>query len=325
MQLNLDELLSDYPTLLVLNTDEVEFLSPDSSPYDLRRYRFGYSLALNCSWNKSLERLARKYPLTEIIAGPHGLTDLSFLHRLKHIRRLMLRADRGTDLRPVESLKNLVVLRLYSAWEPASVLNLCALPELRACAMDWWPQWSSVLRCGRLQFLRVWNARKVPHWDLKGLSELQELELLRCHGTRTVELAPQTRLASLAIRRCRCFESVSPPACLRGLKYLWLEGQHRLDIKTIARFKDLVRLWLDAQGKVPSLAFLKPLKKLKRLEFEYSTNILDGDLEFLTSLPNLERVNYHERRHYRPAKRVVQAAIERRTASTSPAHCVSVS
>src|SRR5262249_52476741 len=119
-----------------------------------------------------------------------------------------------------------------------------------------------------------------PISSLEGLGALAKLRSLRLGDLRKLKslegIQNLTELKSLEINTCRAIESIDQ----------------------LSQLTNLEELYLNNLGKIRSLKPLIPLKRLMRFTFSESTEILDGDLSPLLSLPNLGLVSFQNRKHY---------------------------
>ena len=68
-------------------------------------------------------------------------------------------------------------------------------------------------------------------------------------------------------------------------------------------------------GKIPSLEFLRNMRALEIFMPADSTTIEDGDMSILLELPALRQALYTERRHYKPRRDVIKAALDERASA----------
>lgn len=226
-------------------------------------------------------------------------SDIEFLRDLPFLEAVEVANWRINDIRPVNDLHKLRYLGISTYCK--TELNFSNWPDLEECSLDAWrPKASSLFghRGIKCLFINKWNHGK----DLTGFSGMTQLESLRLYsptrletlcgieslaGLKRLEIALATRLASL-----------SGIEKLLHLKHLEVNTCRKIrDIAPIAALR-LKEFFLLNCGDIDTIKLLAGQKDLEKFLFYQSTNVLDGDLSVLTTLPNLKDVAFQERRHY---------------------------
>ena len=97
-----------------------------------------------------------------------------------------------------------------------------------------------------------------------------------------------------------------------GLRLLELIGSPSTrGLELIGGCTELEELTLSGCGPIPSIGWVRDLRRLRRFELLGATPVVDGDLTPLTELPALEQVTMQPRPHYRPTVAEVRASLRR--------------
>ena len=270
--------------------------------YELESGRYGPRMVLLGPWDDALYEDIQERGIVELYlnhAKGWKRSDLGFLENLTFLKWLNILDWMIEDLTPVLCLSNLRFLHLATSCK--TKINFGVFPKLEACALKWRPQFKSIFECGNLKelalseykgkdshvFSNLTNLRSLyigqgPLPDIEGLAPLQEL----------------TRLQLIALRKLTGLHGLQE---LVGLKDLRISGCRNMrQIDEISALKKLEILNLADNNIIESIKPLLGLKNLKKVHIYGSTNIEDGDLSPLTTLPRLElkKVGFQNRRHY---------------------------
>jgi hypothetical protein len=164
--------------------------------------------------------------------------------------------------------------------------------------MQWNPALESVLRCKSLWELDISDMKKVPILDISELTQLRRFWVTRASGLKGIIFPEENRLTDVALRKIASLQTVHSWTYAESLTRLRLTQCHRLDVSTVAGARNLKELDLSNMATINSLKFIEDLKLLERLGLSGSTQIEDGDLIFLTTLPNLRSATFPPKRHY---------------------------
>lgn len=226
---------------------------------------------------------------------PDGLAFVSDVPGLRHLILIDLQER---DVSSVQNLTRLESLKL-SAYA-TSDFDFARLPELRKAFVEWRKQYRNLSACrkledlylnrylekdlgalrplARLGKLSIGDSRTFS--GLEGVEEMKALSYLGLFGLPKLrDLGPLERLASslevLNVKQCRYLASLEP----------------------VAKLSRLRKLTLEDCGKVASLRPVAGLPTLEVVYFYGDTDVVDGDLEFLRTMP-LKAVAFKNRRHY---------------------------
>jgi uncharacterized protein DUF4375 len=267
------------------------------------------------------------------------LKDISAIGRLGGLRSVSLR--QGVEQIDFSALPHLHTVRVWG--EVKSLASLRACPSLTALSLG---------GCGltdleALQGLRGLLDLEILETPLRALTGLAELPALRrlvlsqvplgsvdglqvARALSTLVLVSLRRLTSIASLRdlpeletltidgSRKIADLSALGGLKSVRELRLIGLPLPSVEFLSRLTRLRVLGLESVGKVASLHFLRALPELEGLALTERTVVTDGDMSILLELPALKRVQYTERRHYRPSREDIRKVLNTRADSVEP-------
>jgi hypothetical protein len=221
-----------------------------------------------------------------------------FLREVPWLRGLVLIAGTIEDLSPVSELLDLERLKL--SCHSRRSLDFSGLKRLQSCSINWLPGGESVFRCEGLESLYLDGVKGA---QLAGISELKSLKKLTIANSNLNSLAVLDglcQLEKLELLNCRKLTLLDGLECFQRIKWLSIDGSKPIqDFRAVSELPDLEVLNLSGSGKIKSLAFLRPLKKLRAFSFAGSTtSVEDGDLSPLEDLPELSMLMFGPRKHY---------------------------
>jgi Leucine-rich repeat (LRR) protein len=227
---------------------------------------------------------------------------LPFLREVPALKHLILIDLQEQNVQVIEELTGLVSLTL-SAYA-TSPLDFGRLTALRKSFVEWRRQYRNISACTSLEELylnRYWEK------DLAALRPLQKLSKLTVGDSAALALLEgiedMSQLRSLGLRGLPKLRELTPirhvAATLEDLNMK--QCRYLRSLEPLSSLSNLRRLILEDCGKVPSLRPISQLPALRVLYFYGDTNVLDGELDFLRTLP-LEDVAFKNRRHY-PVRR----------------------
>lgn len=108
-----------------------------------------------------------------------------------------------------------------------------------------------------------------------------------------------TRLRFLGIYVARRLTTLEGVEALTHLTNLEVNDCRRVnDVSPIANLRRLTELHLCNDGDIKTIKPLLEIRNLEKFLFYESTNVLDGDLSPLKTLPKLQAIAFMERTHY---------------------------
>jgi Leucine-rich repeat (LRR) protein len=223
---------------------------------------------------------------------------LPFLREVPGLKHLILIDLHEQDVHLIEELHGLEGLKL-SAYA-ASPLDFARLTALRKAFIEWRRQYRNISACTNLEELylnRYWEKDLAALLPLQKVSKLtvgDSPALLRLDGVEEM-----SQLRSLSLRGLPKLRELSPirPLAATLEELNMKQCRYLRSLEPLSGLSNLRRLSLEDCGKVPSLRPISQLRALRVLYFSGDTNVLDGDLDFLRTLP-LQDVAFKNRRHY---------------------------
>lgn len=268
---------------------------------------FGLRLALQDSWSDDVAHYMRSHSIRELRLNFNHVKNisvgsLSFLNTLPDLEGLVLLDHSIQDLSPVNQLVSLRSLSLgYGVKTLRNSVLLASLTKLeRLYLSEQIPNEEDVFSCTSLRRLSMTKfpakGGSTPFSNLinldslslsaSGLSEIRSFATLK--NLEEIDMALMKHLSSL--------EGIEQLTKLRRVK---LEDCPNVgSIEQLASLCELEFLWLYDCGDIESLSSLRSLKNLREINIGGNTNIVDGDVAVLKSLPHLERVGVVHRKHY---------------------------
>ncbi|WP_315098300.1 hypothetical protein [uncultured Cellulomonas sp.] len=189
----------------------------------------------------------------------------------------------GIDIRRLRDVRHLAL-----EWEAVSRTGLPPGPALESLTLLGYDAKELPDLGGRLRSLALYGAKNLV--DLEGLRAMDNL--------RELEINDARRLTDIdALAALRDLVRFEADGCT---------GIHELEVLRDAR--NLRRLRLADCGGIASLAPIRGHNQLQALLAWGTTNIEDGDLTPLLSLPRLSELALKSRRHYSPSVSSIERA-----------------
>jgi hypothetical protein len=212
--------------------------------------------------------------------------DLSFLRGLPECKSLTIGFQKPVNLSVLAGNPNIESLQLdyVGSVEPGE-FDLTSLPNLKQCQVTMHRNFMSVLKCPQLISLGLFNGKYDGILDLESLPNLEEFICANVGKVRGVVFNSKVRLRALNLSRLKLFETIQPiHSVTEDLRVVTLDKTPKLNIEWLAHANNAECIALRV-GAIPSLAFLKGLKKLQVLDL-FGSKVLDRDLSFRDSLKN---------------------------------------
>lgn len=163
--------------------------------------------------------------------------------------------------------------------------------------------------------------RRCSSFHISHSSTLKGVDLRELRCLNSLHLRCNAKLESVAVdsgTELSGLESLSnPKLCfvdgISEINYkttVWLGKSRRFNLDTLP--KHIIRLDLASMGKIPNLAFLRRYQDLEALAIFGTTDISDGDLSILLSMPKLRSVSLQNRKHYSHTQSDIRTALNRR-------------
>ncbi|MBI3946073.1 MAG: leucine-rich repeat domain-containing protein [Armatimonadetes bacterium] len=227
-----------------------------------------------------------------------GIADLSFLKGFPRLLYLEVVNQERVDTRQLDGLTNLRGLRLES---PGAGIDFARFPLLEVFVGDWRPDNRNIHRSRELRQIRAWHfrPRSLDLADLAGATRLEWLELTQ---TNIASLSGVETLADLRYLHVSYAPQLQALDALAaghsGIRELGLGNARRVpSYLPIASLGHLRRLQLSSCAPMPDLKWTRGMDSLDFFSF-VQTDVQDGDLSPLLSLPRLAYVGTMDKRHY---------------------------
>ena len=217
-------------------------------------------------------------------AGDRGIHHLEGIQHLKNLRTLNLIDNRIQDVTPLENLTKMQELNLrnneITNLEDINLVVLKDLPELKVLSLR-----HNVVRHEDSSQTRITNISV-----LKDFHQLESLELRDNHIKDITPLQDLTQLKVLDISQNPLKEGdISPLKDLVGLLHLNIRETGVKDLSPLENMIHIEYLNIHSNHEITCL---KPVGTLKNLRSLIMRNVCTGgDLEFLTELTGLTRLN----------------------------------
>ena len=224
--------------------------------------------------------------------------DYSFLRNLKSIERLGILDAPSTGLEAIEEMESLVDLSISTYHK--SKIDFTKLPKLKYCSLDWYKGTESILDVASLTHLYIDEFKTK---DFSKLANLKSLEFLAIKNSNIEDigcLSGLINLKKLELINCKKLTDFMPITQLKNLEWLSIDGTKEVgNIEFVRNMTSLKILDVSDTNNISTIEPLKDLIGLKAVAFVGNkTTIVDGDLSYLTKLPNLALLWLAPRKHY---------------------------
>ncbi len=272
------------------------------NPYHDNLSQLRKGLLIKGPWRESYARYVEKNSIKALYfnsaRGWRG-EDFSFLSELNGIEEISIICSKISNLSSIERIKSLQEISLNGI--VTEDVKLCSLPRLKKCYLYWWTGAKSVLESVSLESAYFDKLR------LKAYDELAELRSVR-HLTIANSSMPDIewlnrftgQLEELHLLNCKKLECFSALSTQTNLKRLTISGSKFLGkIDFVSALRNLEVLDLSDSGPIKDIRAIVELKELKAFALAGSNSeIENGDLSALSSLPKLAMVMLAPRKHY---------------------------
>lgn len=287
---------------------DVDRNDPGPDHPDWRGERDRKRMTIKGLWDDSLLKVIAAEKITalqfNLSLGWRG-NDFTFLRSLVGAGIEQLQILNGTSA-GLETIGELVELRYLSLQvHTGSTIEFSRLDRLEYVATNWWPGVNNIFDKEGLTSLSLFDLRLRKIDRLASLPTLKRIDIRNASIQDIDFLRTGSRVEVLWLRDCRGIGVFEPLFEMRSLLRLILEGCRKLhDLGFVRHLPELEHFDFSACGPIPTLKPVCAVKTLKALSFYGSTDILDGDLSCLMTLPKLAMLGFKPRKHYthRPTK-----------------------
>lgn len=271
-----------------------------SAPFILEHGTYGPRVTLTGPWTPAITDYMQRNNVLELYLN-HALgwsgTSLSFLSTLPDLVAFGILDFTIKDVAPIHYLTALRSLEVSTYC--STVIDFHQFSELESCIFYWRAGSESLFERATMRRLFLNRYSGVSSQPIADLAALEELSIANSAIVEARHLAVLSRLRFLGLYNLKRLSSLLGLQELVKLEALEVNGCKA--IKRIDELSPLVhlrRLQLNDDGPIASLAPLRSAVSLEDVLFYESTNIVDGDLTPLTSLPRLRHISFQNRRHY---------------------------
>ena len=205
------------------------------------------------------------------------------------------------------SLKELEVLHLTESL-PRDSIDYSFFNKLRECELYSGSQEGSVgldqgnktiFSCLDLEKLSIHEYKDNDFSGFETLTRLKYLSLTAKKLKNINGIDKLYHLEELELINTKKIEDYSEIGNIQSLRSVTLYGTRGKNmIETLSCLTNIESIILENCGNIQTIQILQNCKKLKILCIYGSTNILDGDLNFLFDMPSLELVAIEPKKHY---------------------------
>jgi Leucine-rich repeat (LRR) protein len=251
-------------------------------------------------WSPDAQRSLVESGLTYLrLSGYLGWTskDIGFLKDLKFLERLDLMAPTVKDISPLYELPNLNDLSISGTVPP---IDFGKLPSLRRLALTWSiKKYESLLECTQLQHLSMTHFNQPDLMALVQLRNLEKLDLGYSNFSSLNGIQELQKLRGLGLAVINFLESLAGLEGCSLLRVFVVEKAKMLrDIVALGSLGELRTVGFADCPSLTSIRCLEGLPNLQAVNLLNTTNVADGDLSPLLSLPSLKNASIRDRRHY---------------------------
>lgn len=236
--------------------------------------------------------------------------DIDILARCQEVPAVSLQ-DPVDDPSVLYSLGQLRYLSYSGSTKPLDLSRLRQLEMLRA---DWGPKLINLGECVKLHhlFLRLYKPASRNLEELAHLSHVDDFELVQSTIESLDGIEQLRRLRHAEFHYCTRLRDISAVrGCAATLENLRFGCCKRIeDVEQLCVLKKLRILGFDSCGEIPTVDFVRHLKRLELLSF-VGTKVSDGDFSALTKHPSLGHVGMRNSAHYSHREAEIREIVSR--------------
>jgi Leucine-rich repeat (LRR) protein len=268
--------------------------------YKIERLTSGVTITLNSTWSDSMVSVMKSLEITGIkINYAHGFIgdNVEFLSKLDWLERLEITSYSVHDLSPIDNLKNLRFLSIGNGEYRG--LDFSHLQQVEHCHMDRVIAFDSLTNCISLKRLSIGHLLKKNLKALGQLFNLTRLDLYTSPVCSLDGLEEHTKLLFLGLYNLTKLDDITALSQCTSLEDLDIERCRKISsIEAVSNLTRLKRLRFSRCGDIKTMSPVRSLTDLMYLIFADDTNIVDGNLDPITTLRNLRYTRFKDRTHY---------------------------
>jgi len=256
-------------------------------------------LILKGEWHSSMADVMRIKNISAMLVSGYAGWDganLDFLREVPFLERLSLIVLNRVNIDGIYFLRH---LKDFSIGYNKKRIDFVQFQSLERVSLSWSIGYESLFECKRLKDVAI---ARLPEDRLPFLAHLPNLESLAlslCRFTDLQNLPELPKLVRLSLIVCNRLQRLKGLESFPNLRVLWIEQAKSLsDIDAVAFLRALRTLVLRDCPQVKNIKALVGLPDLESVSFSATTDIRDGDLSPLESLPSLTNADFKDRRHY---------------------------
>lgn len=224
-----------------------------------------------------------------VTTGDVGLNDVFEL--IPHVEVLFLQCN---SISQAEFLSRFERLDFFSLSSIQNQVVRFFLPkQMKGFVSTWKDKFEFAEFSSSLQYLSLEKAKKLDFALVFGQSKkLVKLELMECKlGDRFLDaIVTLGNLQYLSLVNCLRFEQAEIEGVNTSVRYIHLKKTKVSDLMWVERFPNLDILILEDCGEIDTIRPLEQARILRGLWLSGDSRIIDGNLNWLDSLPNLENL-----------------------------------
>lgn len=261
---------------------------------------YGVRAILTSKWQDNLASIFNKKQVAELeLNWAKGWSGdaLLFLEALKELKAFSLIDWKIKSILPIHHLRELRNLKVSTYCK--TPIDFSSFPYLEKCSLEWRKSSDSLFKCHKLKDLYL-NSYKGK--DTDSFSQLENLETLIIANSPIKSLKGLANLKKIRILNLANLRMLTSLAGIEGLAEL---EELRVDTcRKITSIEEVRRLYklrifhFNNNGPVKTLTPLVCLKRLEAVLFYETTNVLDGNISFLKTIPKLNDISFQNRAHY---------------------------
>lgn len=226
--------------------------------------------------------------------GSYRFNNLDILEQLVdcNIKVIELVTD-YKDISVLNKFKNLEQLQI--SINKTSIINFENFPNLKYLSLDDTKNFINLDKAILLESLAIGTLNKSSKIDFSKLVNLKDLYIVK-GNIENLDFLKNLNIEKLSISFCNKLRNISSLVTLKNtLTEILIQNCRGIEsIDVLGELENLYWLKMIDLGEIPSLSFIKKLKKLKNIAFA-NTNILDGNLSYCEGL---ELVGFVDKKHY---------------------------
>lgn len=223
------------------------------------------------------------------------IDNVNFLKENDFIESITIYAYNKIDYSAIHYLKKLKTLNINTLYRDNQEINFSSFQNLKICSFNWRKKIISLFDCHSLETLSIGGFRGESLQQFANLYNLKILRIYKSSIKGIGELNKLSKLDTLDLFGNRKLMNFNNIYNLISLKHLCIEScKNYTNLDGIEKLKNLESLEVNNCKEIDSLKPLRELQKLKKVDFQDSTNIIDGDISPCIKLIS----SFQDRKHY---------------------------